>query len=99
MPPEEYLNRVAEEKPIPVFETPELAKKERIQLLKEFHVIERNVMKNAASRMFRHIPSAGFFIKYFFNVQLFEMLFFKNIILRKFFEWLRYKKLMTKTAN
>ncbi len=99
MQPEEYLNRVAEEKPIPVFETPELKRDERIQLLKEFHAIERKVMKNAAIRMYRGYPLAGFFITYFFNVQLFEKLFFKNIVLRKFFERIRYQKIIAKTAN
>ncbi len=94
IPPEEYLNNVAEEKPIPVFETPELSKEERIELLKRFHQVEKDVMKYAAYRMFKLYPLLGYLIKYFFNVALFEILFFKNLALRRFFEWLRYKKLI-----
>ena len=35
IPPEEYLNSVAEEKGVPLFETPELPKEERIKILKK----------------------------------------------------------------
>jgi len=94
IPPEEYLNSVAEEKGVPVFETPELPKQERIAMLKKCHEVEKEVMKNTAIRMYKHIPMAEFFIRHFFNVGLFEELFFKNLVLRKIFEWIRYNKLM-----
>jgi anaerobic magnesium-protoporphyrin IX monomethyl ester cyclase len=98
IPPEEYLNNNAEdlneERPIPVFETPELSKDDRIRILKRCHKVEKEVMKNTAYRMYRHYPLAGFFIKYFFNVAMFERLFFKNLTLRKFFEWIRYRKIL-----
>ena len=97
-PPEEYLNNIAEdlneERPVPVFATPELPKEDRIRILKLCHRVEKEVMKNTAMRMFKHIPLSGFFIKYFFNVALFERLFFQNLFLRKIFEKIRYKKLM-----
>lgn len=94
IPPEEYLNKVTEDKPVPVFETPELPREERSQMLKQCHAVEREVMKNTASRMFSRYPFAGLLIKYFFNVRLFERLFFKNLALRKFFELIRYKVLL-----
>jgi radical SAM superfamily enzyme YgiQ (UPF0313 family) len=94
IPPEEYLNNVAEEKAVPVFETPELPKEERLKILSRCHEVEKQVMKNTAIRMYGHIPFAKFFIVHFFNIELFENLFFKNLFLRKAFEWLRYKKLM-----
>ena len=94
IPPEDYLNNVAEDKSIPVFETPELPKEERIKMLKRFHQVEKDVMKNAAYRMYSHYPIVGYLVKYFFNVALFERLFFKNLILRKFFESIRYRTLI-----
>ena len=63
-------------------------------MLKRFHKVERKVMKNAAIRMYRHYPFAGFLIKYFFNLALFERLFFNNLAFRKIVEWIRYKKLL-----
>jgi radical SAM superfamily enzyme YgiQ (UPF0313 family) len=94
IPPEEYLNIVAEDIAIPVFETPELPKEEREKMLKRCHEIENEVMKKAAYRMFKHYPYIGFFVKYFFNETLFEKLFFKNLFFRNLFEWIRYKKIM-----
>ena len=94
MPPEEYLNSVSEEKPLPVFETPELPRQERVKLLKRCHQVEKEVMKNTAYRMYGHYPLVGLFIKYFFNVILFEKLFFHYLFFRKLFEFMRYRKLV-----
>jgi radical SAM superfamily enzyme YgiQ (UPF0313 family) len=96
IPPEEYLNNVAEEKGVPVFETPELPKEDRIKILKRCHEVEKEVMKNTAYRMYKDYPLAGLLIKHFFNVALFERLFFKNLLLRKFFEAMRYKIIMAR---
>jgi radical SAM superfamily enzyme YgiQ (UPF0313 family) len=94
IPPEEYLNNVTEEKGVPLFETPELSKDDRIKILKRCHQVEKEVMKNTAYRMYKHVPLSIFIIKYFFNVNLFEKLFFKNLFLRKFIEYIRYRKLI-----
>lgn len=94
IPPEEYLNTIAEDKGIPVFETPELPREERIKILKRCHQIEREVMKNTAYRMYGHYPLVGHFVKLFFNVHFFETLFFGNLTFRKIFEGIRYRKLI-----
>ena len=94
IPPEEYLNSIAEDKGIPVFETTELPREERKEILKKCHKVEKEVMKNTALRMYGHYPIVGHLIKYFFNVNVFETLFFKNLILRKIFEGMRYRKLI-----
>jgi len=103
IPPEEYLNNVAEdmaeENFIPVFETPELSKEERIEMLQRCREVEIEVMKNTAYRMYKHYPFAKYAIKYFFNVALFERLFFKNLILRKIFESIRYSRLMNRQSQ
>jgi anaerobic magnesium-protoporphyrin IX monomethyl ester cyclase len=98
IPPEKYLNNVAEdmakESFVPVFETPELPKEARVQMLKRCHEVEVEVMKNTAYRMYKRYPFTRFLIKHFFNVTLFERLFFKNLTLRKIFESIRYRKLI-----
>lgn len=94
IPPEEYLNSIAEDKGIPVFETAELLREERVEILKKCHKVEKEVMKNTALRMYGHYPIVGHLIKYFFNANVFETLFFKNLILRKIFEDIRYRKLI-----
>ena len=94
IPPEDYLNDVSEEEDIPVFETPEMSKRERIMMLKRCRKVRSLVMKNTAIRMYGTNPVVGFLIKYFFNVPLFEKLFFNNLFFRKVFEFIRYKKLV-----
>lgn len=94
IPPEEYLNTVAEDKGIPVFETPELSREERIRILRRCHQVEKQVMKSTACRMYGHYPLARHLINYLFNVNLFEKLFFKSLTLRKFSEWIRYRRIM-----
>jgi hypothetical protein len=77
---------------IPVFETPELPREERVKILKRCHDVEIEVKKNTVYRMFKHYPLSKPLIKHFFNVDLFERLYFKNLFFRKLFEWIRYKK-------
>ncbi|MFW9876981.1 MAG: B12-binding domain-containing radical SAM protein, partial [Candidatus Thorarchaeota archaeon] len=85
IPPEEYLNFVAEDIAVPVFETPELPKEEREKILKRAHKIENEVMKAAAYRMYKHYPIFGILVKYFFNETVFEKLFFNNLLFRNLF--------------
>ena len=94
--PEEYLNNISEEKTIPVFDTPELRKEERINILKLCHQVEKEVMKNTFVRMFRRFPLIGIFAKYLFDVDLFERLFFKNLFFRNVFEAIRYRKILSR---
>lgn len=94
IPPEEYLNSVPEDKAIPVFATPELSKDERIRMLKRCDRVRRQILKNAAYRMYKHRPIVGRLVKYFFNVTLFERLFFNNLFFRSWFEHIRYRKVL-----
>ena len=96
IPPERYLNDVAEEKAIPVFETPELSKEERLVMLKRCHQVEKEVMKNTLRRMYAHYPFTGILSKYLFDVELFEKLFFKNLFLRNIFEKIRYRRILAR---
>jgi radical SAM superfamily enzyme YgiQ (UPF0313 family) len=94
IPPEEYLNSTSEEKTVPVFETPELPRAKRIELLGRCHEVEKEVMKNTALRMYGRHPVWRYLIQHCFNVTLFEKLFFKNLFFRRIFEWIRYRKLV-----
>jgi len=96
IPPEKYLNDISEEKPVPVFETPQLRKDERIRVLKRCKQIEKRVMKNTVIRKVRHIPLAGILVKCFFSVWIFEKLVFKNLFFRKAFERIRYRAMLAK---
>ena len=94
IPPEQYLNSISEDKRIPIFETPELPKEQRIRMLKRCEKVRKQVLKNAAYRMYRHRPIVGRLVKYFFNVTLFERLFFNNLTIRRLSEWIRYRKVL-----
>jgi radical SAM superfamily enzyme YgiQ (UPF0313 family) len=94
--PEEYLNSVAENRGTPVFETPELPRKERVRILKKCHRVEREVMKNTVYRMFSKHPKVAYAVRQLFFVQLFERLFFRNLFLRNVFERIRYNKLLSR---
>lgn len=94
IPPEEYLNSVPEDKPIPVFATPELSRDDRIRMLKRCDRARRQILKNAAYRTYKHRPIFGRLVKYFFNVTLFEKLFFNNLFFRRWFEDIRYRKVL-----
>ncbi len=94
MPPAKYLNEIAEEKPTPVFATPELSKEDRIRMLKRFHKVGENVKKKAVLRMYKQHPFVGLGIKCLFNVKLFERLFFNSLLFRKLAESIRYRKLI-----
>jgi radical SAM superfamily enzyme YgiQ (UPF0313 family) len=90
VPPAKYLNAIAENEAVPLFETPELSKKERLEMLKRCHKVEKEVMKNAVSRMFSRYPLVASLVKHLFIVSLFEKLFFKNLVFRNIFERIRY---------
>ena len=94
IPPELYLNSVAEEKIEPVFETPELSKKDRIKILQYCHLIESEVTKSHALRYFKSSRFIRLLIYYFFNAAIFERLFFKSLFYRNFLERIRYNRLM-----
>lgn len=94
IPPEDYLNSVSEDRLVPVFQTRELPKEERIRVLKQCDRVRKQILKNAAYRMYKHRPIVGRLVKYCFNATLFEKLFFNNLTIRRLFEWMRYRKVL-----
>jgi len=96
MPPEQYLNCVSEDKMVPVFETAELRRNERIRILGRCHKVRKEIMKNSVARMFGRFPLMGAFAKYCFPVHFFEKLFFGNLFFRRVFERIRYAILLAR---
>ncbi len=99
IPPEDYLNDVSEEEDVSVFETPEMSEEQRLKVLKRCRKVQRQVMKNTAIRIYGTNPFIGFLIRYFFNVIIFEKLFFNSLFFRRIIEFIRYKKLVLKQGH
>jgi len=91
VPPEEYLNDVADSDNKPIFETPELPEHVRRQILVRARAIERNVWRQAAERMFEDLPIIRTVAGWVFASQLGQWLFFKNTFTLSLINRIRYK--------
>jgi len=91
LPPETYLNHVADSDNKPIFETPELPVDVRRQILARARVIERNVWRRAAERMFEDLPIIRTLAGWVFASQLGQWLFFKNTFTLSVINWIRYR--------
>lgn len=91
VPPEEYLNDVADSDNKPVFETPELPVHVRRQILVRAREIERNVWRQAAERMFEDLPIIRTVAGWVFASQLGQWLFFKNTFTLSLINRIRYR--------
>jgi len=94
--PEEYLNYVTENENIPVFETPEISREERIELLKRCRKIEKMVTRDAVKRMYKKYSFLASIAGYLFASDIIENMFFKNVIFRRFIEHIRYRRTLRK---
>lgn len=90
--PEQYLNEVSDLDSTPVFETPELPRETRIELLKKARQVRKEVTIKAIEKMYSHIPLMGRFIGYFFGTGIVQRMFYGNIMFRKLVEYIRYRK-------
>ncbi|MFQ5720893.1 MAG: B12-binding domain-containing radical SAM protein [Candidatus Aminicenantales bacterium] len=90
--PGTYLNDISCLDKIPVFETPELREKERIEIFNYLERIRRKINKKAIQRFF---GKKGFLGKIVSSIVLNSFtvkLFYGNFFIRKFIEKIRYKK-------
>jgi len=92
IPPEEYLNKVTEVDDTPVFETPELPRELRQQILRRCRRIERDVKRRAVERMFQGLPVVRTVAGWFFASRLGQWLFFKNLTVRSLINRVWYRK-------
>lgn len=97
MKPDQYLNEVSDLSLTPVFETPELSKETRIELLKKSRQVQKEVTKRSIERMYGHIPIVGSLLSSFLSKEYFQKAIFKNYKLRKFVDHIRYKRATSKT--
>jgi radical SAM superfamily enzyme YgiQ (UPF0313 family) len=97
--PEDYLNDVTFCENNPIFDTPELSAEDRIQLFKYLEGIRKQVHKNAARRVLRHIPLLNYFAEKLITTDLFLQLFFKSFRFRTFIDRIRYKLAIRSNLN
>jgi len=95
--PEYYLNHVTENENVPVFETPEISKLDRIRLLKRMRKIEKRVTRRAVQRMYHKYRYINILMGFLFASDFIERMFFKKIWFRRFIENLRYKRALLKS--
>ncbi|MFX0195370.1 MAG: B12-binding domain-containing radical SAM protein [Candidatus Hodarchaeota archaeon] len=90
--PEDYLNNTVENLDDPVFETPELPRQERIQILKECRKVEKEVTRKAVARTFSRFYPINWLLGYLFATDFFQRQYFYSVLFRKFVEAVRYRK-------
>jgi anaerobic magnesium-protoporphyrin IX monomethyl ester cyclase len=89
--PEEYLNDVSCLTDDPVFETPELPKKERLELYKYLNGVRNGVHRQAARRALKRYRFLGDLASYLVANSLFEKMFYQNRFWRRIVEYFRYR--------
>ncbi len=94
--PEEYLNDVTENENIPVFETPQLSREERIKILKRIRKIEKKITCKGIKQIYKKYYVIRTILAYLFATDFVERQFFKNMIFRRIVEYLRYKWMIKK---
>ncbi len=94
--PEVYLNSVTANENIPVFETPQLSKEDRIQILKEARRIEKRITRKGIEKIYKKYFLLGKMLGFLFATDWVEKLFFHNKPFRKTVEHFRYKRMLKK---
>ncbi len=94
--PEDYLNDVSCLTNVPVFETPELPRQERIQVLNYLGKVRKQVHRDAVSRTFRKRNVIGVLASYVLANSFAERLFYQSIFCRKIIESFRYRLAISK---
>ena len=96
--PEEYLNNVSCLTNVPVFETPELPKDERLRLYKYLSNIRNEVHRDAVRRIFNKHNVVGMLASRILANSFVEKLFYQSTFWRKLIEYFRYKLALGKRA-
>ena len=93
--PEEYLNFVTENENVPVFQTPELSREDRVHILKRCRKIEKQVTQRAVKRMYEKYLFGGTLAGFVFATDFVQRLFFKNMAFRRIVEQIRYRRMLS----
>ncbi len=94
--PGDYLNDVSCLTSVPVFETPELPGKERIEVLNYLGKVRQQVHRDAVSRTFRKRKVIGVLAGYVLANRFVERLFYQSIFWRRIIEGFRYRLAISK---
>ena len=89
--PEDYLNDVSCLTNVPVFETPELPRQERIAVLNYLGKVRKQVHRDAVLRTFRRRSVIGVLASYVLANSFVERLFYQSIFCRRMIESFRYR--------
>ena len=92
--PEEYLNNISDLIYIPLFETPELSREQRIEALHYLKKVSKQISKNAVKRLFENYKGLNLVLAHIFTTDLVQRWVFQNVLFRKMVEMVRYQKLM-----
>jgi radical SAM superfamily enzyme YgiQ (UPF0313 family) len=94
--PEEYLNDISCLTKVPVFETPELPKPERIRLYRYLAKVRNQVHRDAVRRILQKYGVIGVFVSRILANDFMERLFYQNRLFRRTAERLRYRLALAK---
>lgn len=97
--PEDYLNDVSCLTRVPVFETPELPRQERIKLYDYLDKVRNEVHQKAVRRTFRKYRLLGRLIGAVAASRLVERLFYQSRFWRRIAEYFRYKLALSDSAG
>lgn len=92
--PEVYLNSITENENEPVFETPELNREERKQLLRMARKIEKNVTRRAVQHILGEKGLVSRLAGSLFASSWGQRLFFQNMVFRRWMESFRHHRMM-----
>lgn len=94
VPPDEYLNSTSDLIYEPLFETPELSREQRIEVLYELKKVSKQITKNAVLRLFENYKGVNLVLANLFTTDLMQRWIFQNVFFRKIVEIVRFQKLM-----
>jgi anaerobic magnesium-protoporphyrin IX monomethyl ester cyclase len=89
--PDEFLNNASFWEKVPIFETPELPKAERIRLTKYLHDVRKEIHRDTISRMFHRYKFIGKIAGALLADSFLERYYYKSRFWRKIVEDFRYR--------
>ncbi len=89
--PDEFLNNASFWEKVPIFETPELPKAERIRLTSYLHDVRKEIHREAIRRIFRRYKLIGNIASSLLADSFLERFYYKSIFWRKIVEFFRYR--------
>lgn len=96
--PEEYLNKITDLIYVPLFETPELSREQRIEAMTYLKQVSKEITQKAVMRMFAKYKGMNWLLARAFTTELAQRWVFQNVLFRKVVEKVRYRKSLKMAA-